>query len=79
MAQVELSENVIAELLTTGKTGKKITGFVSKAGKQFDTCLKYENDAISFDFENPGEPQEPTTTQKERSAEAQVNGYSATN
>ena len=55
VAKVELPEEVIRELLTTGKTKKKITGFTSKAGNVFDTCLKYEDDTIKFDFENPGE------------------------
>ena len=31
------------------------TVYTSKAGNTFDTCLKYENDQISFDFDNPGE------------------------
>ena len=43
------------ELLTTGKTAKKVQGFTSKAGNVFDTCLKYEDDQIRIDFENPGE------------------------
>ena len=64
VAQVTLSEETIAELLTTGKTKHKITGFVSKAGKQFDTCLKYENDNIAFDFDNPGEPVQPQMEEK---------------
>lgn len=37
------------------KDQKKVTGFTSKAGNVFDTCLKFENDQISFDFDNPGE------------------------
>ena len=44
VAKVELSEEVMKELLTTGKTKQKIAGFTSKAGNTFDTCLKYEND-----------------------------------
>ena len=55
VAKVELSEETIMELLTTGKTKKKIVGFTSKAGNVFDTCLKYEDDTIKFDFDNPGE------------------------
>lgn len=58
VAKVELSEETMNELLTTGKTKKKIIGFTSKAGNVFDTCLKFENDQISFDFDNPGEPDE---------------------
>ena len=55
VARVELSEEIMEELLTTGKTKTKLTGFTSKAGNLFDTCLKYEDDRISFDFDNPGE------------------------
>ena len=55
VAKVELSEEILTELFTTGKTKKKVTGFTSKAGNVFDTCLKFENDQISFDFDNPGE------------------------
>ncbi len=55
VAKVELPEETIMELLTTGKTKKKIVGFTSKAGNVFDTCLKYEDDTIKFDFDNPGE------------------------
>lgn len=36
------------------KTKEKVKGFVSKAGNQFDTCLKFEDDRIQFDFDNPG-------------------------
>ena len=54
VAKVELPEETIIELLTTGKTKKKIVGFTSKAGNVFDTCLKYEDDTIKFDFDNPG-------------------------
>jgi len=55
VAKVELPEEIIIELLTTGKTKKKVVGFTSKAGNVFDTCLKYEDDTIKFDFDNPGE------------------------
>jgi DNA topoisomerase-3 len=55
VAQIPLSEETILELVTTGKTRKKITGFTSKAGNVFDTCLKFEDDTIKFDFDNPGE------------------------
>ena len=49
-----LSDEILTELFTTGKTSRKIVGFTSKAGNVFDTCLKYENGEISFDFDNPG-------------------------
>lgn len=55
VAQVPISEEIMQELLTTGKTKNKIVGFVSKAGNQFDTCLKFEDERIQFDFDNPGE------------------------
>ena len=69
VAKVELSEGVMKELLTTGKTKQKIAGFTSKAGNTFDTCLKYEKDQISFDFDNPGEaPPEKTAAAEETTA-----------
>lgn len=54
VAKVELTEEVMQELFETGRTAKKITGFVSKAGNQFDTCLKFDGKRISFDFDNQG-------------------------
>ncbi len=54
VAKVPLSEEIIKELLETGKTKEKVTGFNSKAGNVFDACLKYEDERISFDFDNPG-------------------------
>ena len=54
VAKVMLSEEIIKELLETGKTKEKVTGFTSKAGNVFDSCLKYEDERISFDFDNPG-------------------------
>ena len=62
VAKVELPEEIILELLSTGKTKKKVVGFTSKAGNVFDTCLKYEDDTIKFDFDNPGE-EEPKDNQ----------------
>lgn len=53
VAKVALTEDVMRELLETGKTKDKVTGFVSKAGNAFDTCLKFEDDRIQFDFDNP--------------------------
>lgn len=67
VAQVALPEDVIQELLTSGKTKAKIAGFVSRAGNQFDTCLKLENGKIQFDFENPGiEPEGPKRMKTEQ-------------
>ncbi len=53
VAKVPLSEEIIKELLETGKTKEKVTGFTSKAGNVFDSCLKYEDERISFDFDHP--------------------------
>ncbi len=54
VAKVPLSEEVMKELLETGKTKDRVVGFTSKAGNVFDACLKFEDDRISFDFDNPG-------------------------
>ena len=51
VAKVALSEEQMRELLETGRTHDKITGFTSRAGNAFDACLKFEQDQISFDFE----------------------------
>ena len=64
IAKVELSEEIINELLMTGKTKKKVNGFISKAGNVFDTCLKYEDDTIKFDFNNPGEEEKSDNAKK---------------
>lgn len=50
VAQVPLSEEIMRELFETGKTKNKINSFISRVGKKFDACLKYENEAIKFDF-----------------------------
>ena len=53
VAQNDLSEEVITELIMTGHTKDKITGFHSKSGSLFDARLKYEEaSGISFDFED---------------------------
>jgi DNA topoisomerase-3 len=70
VAQIPLSEETMIELVTTGKTRQKITGFTSKAGNVFETCLKFEDDTIKFDFDNPGEPDALADT-----PQAQDNNY----
>ena len=67
------SEEILTELFTTGKTKKKITGFTSKAGNVFDTCLKFENDQISFDFDNPGEEEVQSAAEVHNNADTQSN------
>ena len=71
VAKVELSEEIMNELFTTGKTKHKVLGFTSKAGNVFDACLKYENEQISFDFDNPGESEEKIEEEKHGESENQ--------
>lgn len=65
IAKVELSEEIMRELFTTGKTKMKVLGFTSKAGNIFDSCLKFEEDQIRFDFDNPGENVESASEEKD--------------
>lgn len=58
VAKVALSEDIMRELLETGRTKEKVCGFTSKAGNAFDACLKFSEDTIQFDFDNPGEQKE---------------------
>ena len=51
VAQVPLSEEIMHQLFTEGRTRDKVTGFVSKAGNSFDAVLKYEDERIQFDFD----------------------------
>ena len=69
VAKVELTEEVIEELLTKGYTAKKITGFTSKAGNVFDTCLKFEEDEIRFDFDR--KPEEEREEEKDGTVQNQ--------
>ena len=73
VAKVPLSEEIIKELLEIGKTKEKVTGFTSKAGNVFDSCLKYEDERISFDFDNPGrEPQQKQETETQQAEQNAV-------
>ena len=56
VAKVELSEEIMEELFTDGRTKEKITGFTSKAGNIFDAYLKYTEEGIQFDFDRVTEP-----------------------
>lgn len=51
VAKVGLSEEVIKELLTSGKTKQKISGFVSSNGNIFESYLRLDENKIVFDFE----------------------------
>lgn len=65
VAQVPITEEIMQELFSTGKTKNKVVGFVSKAGNNFDACLKFEGERIQFDFDNPGENSAADTKQSE--------------
>ena len=54
-----------------GQTRWEGTGFVARSGSTFETCLKYENDKIEFDFENPGITPEKKEGQENGSNENQ--------
>lgn len=51
VAGVDLNETQIGELISIGRTKDKVVGFTSKAGNQFDSCLKLEEEQIVFDFD----------------------------
>ena len=69
VAKVELAEEVLEELFTKGYTTKKITGFTLKAGNVFDTCLKFEEDEIRFDFDR--KPEEEREEEKDGTVQNQ--------
>lgn len=57
VAKVELTDEVMRDLITTGATKEKIIGFTSKAGNIFDAYLKYtEEEGIRFDFDRADVP-----------------------
>ncbi|MCQ2498425.1 MAG: DNA topoisomerase [Lachnospiraceae bacterium] len=51
VAKKELSETEVRELLTLGRTKKKVTGLLSKGGNLFDTVIKYKDGRTEFDFD----------------------------
>lgn len=50
IAQKRLSDEEISQLISKGRTDKRVTGFTSKKGTLFDTVLTYKDEKISFDF-----------------------------
>lgn len=52
VAKVALSDEILEELFTTGKTKEKVTGFQSKAGNSFDAILQFGEGQISFVFDS---------------------------
>lgn len=66
IAQVSIAEEVMQELFINGKTKEKVTGFISKAGKQFDAYLKYTDEKIQFDFENQNQSESATGSPAQR-------------
>lgn len=69
VAKVPLSDEVLSELLKTGKTKEQITGFTAKSGALFDAGLKYQDGVISFDFggEKEGSESENGTSENKES------------
>jgi DNA topoisomerase-3 len=51
VAGKKLSASVLKELLRTGATAKKVTGFKSKKGKSFSAKLVLKQNEIQFDFD----------------------------
>lgn len=75
VAKVELSEEVMEALLTTGQTREKVIGFTSKAGNVFDAHLKYTEEGIHFDFDRVDtlpEHKEPVNEEKAIEENAQT-------
>lgn len=50
IANKELPEKAVRELLANGETSGKVEGFISKAGKPFSAKLKLRDDASGVDF-----------------------------
>ena len=71
VAKVELSEEILTELFTTGKTKKKVIGFTSPRREMYSIhVLSLKNDQISFDFDNPGEEEVQSTAEVHNNADA---------
>ena len=51
IAKLSLTQEVIKELLLTGKTNQKISGFQSNSGNTFDAYLKLDVNKVIFDFD----------------------------
>lgn len=62
IAQLSLTEQIMRELFTDGKTKDKLTGFISKTGNPFDAYLKYIDEKIQFDFDNFNSSSENTVS-----------------
>ena len=58
-----------AQIESRQYSDKKITGFTSKAGNVFDTCLKFEEDEIRFDFDR--KPEEEREEEKDGTVQNQ--------
>ena len=66
VAKVELSEEVMKDLLTTGQTREKVLGFTSKAGNTFDAHLQYTEEGIRFDFDRADTIAEAVSGEEEK-------------
>lgn len=72
VAQVELSEEIVRQLLEKGRTAGRVSGFISKTGNSFETCLKLEEDSIRFAFDLEPESSAPEAAPKNNHAERRV-------
>ena len=50
VANKEIPEKAVRELLANGETSGRVEGFISKAGKPFSAKLKLRDDASGVDF-----------------------------
>jgi len=50
ISKKKIGVSIVKELLSNGRTKKKVEGFMSKADKPFAAFLKLEGDKVSFDF-----------------------------
>lgn len=68
VAKLPLSDEVLSELLGTGKTKEHLTGFTAKSGAMFDAGLIYRDGVISFDFggETEGREKENGTVENKK-------------
>ena len=53
VAGLTLEEPVVKELLTKGRTGTKLQGFISKSGNPFEAYLVRNDANLQFDFNDP--------------------------
>lgn len=50
ISKKKIGVTIVKELLSNGRTKKKVEGFISKADKPFSAFLKLDGERVSFDF-----------------------------